>query len=421
MGGRDATRLAGLLLATSLALSATRALADCDFRHAATIPLQGGAQPEIDVSINGGAARMLLDTGAELTTVTPGAVVAMGLRRDLHRRTAVTLIGGVETHQNALIDRLTVGDVRFDDLSVAVVSLERNGTGVPAAGILGADELSDYDVELDFIGRTLKLYSTPSCTFTRPPWQGRYQSIPAKMSSHNQFIIPVELNGHQLTAMLDSGLFGMEVSPAAARSAGVSDADLAADPSTHLTSGGGRNVPSSRHRFDVLRIGAERFDGVQIGVADLANTDVDMLIGVPYMRTRRFFFSYSTTTLFVQTAAGAAGAQGGAGAAPNPCLPSADILPTLARAHLVMLARPLPTAPDKLKTAHLSGCAGVLFHLSADGAPTDLKLVIETPPGYGVGDFVLRQIAASKFAPVPGETAWFYAWRRYISAPVAAR
>ncbi len=68
------------------------------------------------------------------------------------------------------------------------------------------------------------------------------------------------------------------------------------------------------------------------------------------------------------------------------------------------LIAPRHAAPDAVS----GGCAGVLFRLGPDGRPIDLRVVVESPRGFGFGEVALKAIAATHFKPNPNDAGWHY-------------
>lgn len=288
-------------LATALLVIAGPALADCHMVRAATIPLLSNLRPVIKVSINGKPVHMVVDTGAQTSSVTPETASALRLPRDTNRRRIIRSIGGQDITQDAVLKKLSVSSIHYSNRNVAVVALDGSRMGSSLAGIIGADVLTGFDIELDIPRRTLTLYRAVGCSPTRPPWRGQYQTVSARVSNYRQFLFPVELNGHSVTALFDTGSRGETVSRATARSIGVTDAQLDKDPATFGTSGGLHKYAIRRHRFDTFRIGAETFRDTPLDVVDFHQPGVDMLVGADYMHRHRFFLSYSSGLLFIQT------------------------------------------------------------------------------------------------------------------------
>lgn len=361
---------------------------------------------------------MVVDTGAEGSSVTPETTAELGLPRDPTRQTLVKTVGGQDIVRNAVLEQLGVADITYSHLSVVVLALDGAETGSRRAGLIGADLLRDFDIELDIPRRVLTLYRIGECKMSRPPWDGQYQTVSARVSERRQFLFPVELNGHSLTALFDTGSRGETVSHGAAESVGVSDAQLDTEVPRTGTSGGLHGYGIRRHQFEALNIGAETFRNIPLDVVDFHQPGVDILVGADYMHGRRFFLSYSTGTLFIQTEPRGSirpntPSSSQENPAPDRCRPPPDLLRSLAHDRLLAVSRPRIGLPETVQANHIDGCVAVMFHLAADGTPIDIKLVTENPIGYGLGDFVIREITATKFQPHPEESNWYYEVRRF--------
>ena len=309
--------LAAAALATSVAH------ADCQLTRVATLTTSPDQRPTIEVKVNGAQLSFVVDTGAEQSAVTPETVIALGLPRDRQRTTALTTIDGVQKNANVLLANLEIADQRYADRSVAVLPLGRLSSDRPLAGMVGADLLVDFDIEIDPPGRTLNLYHSLGCQTVKPPWEGRYQTIQTVTTERGRLLIPVEVDGHALTAMLDTGADAAVLSLAAAARLGVTDEVLARDPTGFGNSGGHGQARFWRHRFERLKIGAETFYDPVLAVGDFDLANADMLVGALYARTRRLFISYSTNTLFVQSEQSLVTLQNAVLAHPRPADPSA--------------------------------------------------------------------------------------------------
>jgi predicted aspartyl protease len=408
-----------LYLAVAMLFIAGPALADCQMVRAAVIPLLSTKRPVIEASINGKTVQMVVDTGASTSSVTPETVASLGLPRDLYQKRAIHTIGGLDVSNDAILKKLSFSTIDYSNRNVMVVALDGTET---LAGIIGADILMDFDLDLDIPRRTLTLYRVGGCKPSRPPWEGQYQIVMASVSGNRQFLLPVELNGHTVNALFDTGSLGETVSRAAARSIGITNAQLDNDPSTSGTSGGMHGYAIRRHRFDTFKIGTETFhDGPQ-DVADFHQPGVDMMIGVDFMHWRRIFVSYSTSRLFIQKESDDAirkelVLQSHTSGANDPCRPSREILLTVALKPPVVVSRPKMDISQRVQADHINGCAAAMYHLTPDGTPIDLKQVMESPTGYGLGELIVRELAATKFLPTPTETKWYYEVHRFRSLP----
>jgi predicted aspartyl protease len=253
----------------------------------------------VQASINGNVVNMLLDTGAQATLVTPGTAARLGLPRDRRRTTNLIGIGGSVASQNALIQDFAVAGSERLDLSVGVSTLPASDR---TDGLIGADILSVYDLDLDFPGRMLTLYNVTGCEQIVPVWDRRYATVPAHLLSR-LLLVQIEIDGHPLSTLFDTGGRGVMLSRAAVPLVGLTDGDLALDPPEESRGIGARRTPSSLHRFAAVRIGAETFHNVPVHITEFHQVQANMLLGMDYMIGRRFWISYATHTVFIQVPA----------------------------------------------------------------------------------------------------------------------
>lgn len=161
--------------------------------------------------------RMLLDTGANVSVMTPRTARALGvhvrpMRSDPYRR--ATVLGR---------DLLFYVDTRRSDTA--------SDSGWEY-GLLGGDFLAHYVVELDFAGRRVRFLD-----------RDRYR-VPEAASGEDEAVLPIkvvssrpaldfEVNGHGFEMLLDTGMpFALMLSGEHARAAGVESA-----PDAHFAMG----------------------------------------------------------------------------------------------------------------------------------------------------------------------------------------
>jgi predicted aspartyl protease len=404
----------GLAIISCGMLLAHAAMAACGIRHEATLPLLSGERPVAQVAINGQFAQMLIDSGSQTSMVTPNAVTALRLPRDPRHASRILTVGGEEVSRNAILASLDVAGLRFETLSVAVSPLDgtRTDTGTEPAGLIGGDLLHNFDLELDIPGRTLTLYRPDGCAPSRPAWNGPFDHVPATVSGRNQVMFDVLLSGKAVRAMFDTGSRGETVSRDAANALGITDAELQRDPAASGVSGGQHGYRIRRHSFATMQIGSEQFRNLPLDVVDFHQPGIDMLVGVDYMRTRRFFVSYSAGALFIQKVPPTSDAHAPAVALGHEgCRVPSDLVTSLSRAPLVVVSQPRVDPPAAARAARVTGCVGVLFRLTPQGVPRDMKVVAEEPTGFGLGAFAMQEVAAARFEPSP-DTGWHYDLRR---------
>jgi len=302
-----------LLLAALLAPSG-RAKAACAIAHLADVPVRIVAGvPVVDVQANGVTLPFVLDTGAQRSLVTDAAVARAALRLDEWAATTVKGISGYERHRNADPASLALGGIALHRRTLAgdstlTVGLLPQGALADhdIAGLLGADFLGGFDLDLDLPHGRLALYRVTGCmaqSLGRAlPWPAGHATIAASAPIRDVLTIPVELDGVSLRAEIDSGSAVWLLTASGISRMGLSAEALARDPGGSVSGVGRFAVAMRRHRFDTLRVGAERIAAPAVWAAPVhVLRVVDMLLGGDWLRQRRVWFSYATAQIFVAT------------------------------------------------------------------------------------------------------------------------
>jgi hypothetical protein len=169
----------------------------------------------------------------------------------------------------------------------------------PVAGLLGADRLANFDVELDMPHGRLKLWQVAHCAGDFVPWHAAHFAIPLQRHNPNRMVAQVGIEGHKVTALVDRGARATMMTRSVAAEVGVLPAMLAKDRST-FTWGVDQDRRQARlHRFDEMQIGNETFHQVNLFVADVHLQEAGMVLGADYIRRRRIWLSYATQQMFV--------------------------------------------------------------------------------------------------------------------------
>jgi len=273
------------------------AQADCRIQRKASLPITIDAgHPLVQASINGHSVNLLLDTGAQGSLVTPEVAARLGLPKDRRRTTNLVGVGGTVSSQNVVLHDFEVAGSEYLDMSVGVSTLPASDR---TDGLLGADILSVYDLDLDFPGRTLTLYNVTGCQQIVPAWDRRYATVPAQLLAR-LLVVQVEIDGHPLNTLFDTGARGVMLARAAAPLVGLNEADLERDQLEESRSVGAQRTSSRLHRFAAFRVGVETFHNAAVHVVGFHQVQANMLLGLDYMLLRRFWLSYATRTVFIQ-------------------------------------------------------------------------------------------------------------------------
>jgi hypothetical protein len=299
-------RLIGML--TACLSLAPAAIAACVVTRQAEAPVDiVSGVPVVSVQVNGTDLPFVLDTGAQRSLATDAAVQRAHVRLDEWTSTTVKGIGGYERHRNADPTSLQLAGITLRRHTVAADQTMTVGpipqpilAGHGIAGLLGADFLGGFDLDLDLPHRTVSLYRVTGCTGRFLPWQTVYDAIAATQPLRDAIIIPVELDGRTLRAQIDSGsAISLLTASGIARMTLTQDI-LAQDPPGAMNGVGRFTVATRRHNFTMLRVGQERIDNPLIWAAPVHILPiVDMLLGADWLRTRRVWLSYATAQVFV--------------------------------------------------------------------------------------------------------------------------
>jgi predicted aspartyl protease len=257
--------------------------------------------PIVTLSANGHSVTLILDTGAERTVLTPAVAERIGAQRPAieFQRRMHGIAGDLATHEVELRSFAAGGiAIPWRRVLVAPVTLTRV---FPTSldGLLGADVLSDFDIDLDLPRHELIFYQKQSCPMAAPDWSHPYTTISTGLSRGQRLFFPVQLDGRRIIAVIDTGSQLTALSTTAARALGLSDTLLAQDRSITIQGATAGVLTSRVHRFGKLEVGTVVVRNPEIIVTDLKLADADLVLGVDFLRSRRFWLSYGSHRIFM--------------------------------------------------------------------------------------------------------------------------
>ena len=257
--------------------------------------------PIVTLSANGVPVTLVIDTGAEGTILTPAAAQRIGAQRPRieFQRQLHGLAGTLQTSEVELRS-FTVGDVAIPwrRVRVAPVNVANVFSG-PLDGVLGADSLSSFDVDLDLPGHRMALYEKQTCPGAAPAWTEPYTRINAGRSRGDHLFFPVQLDGHRTDAFVDTGSQFTVLSTQAALALGVGATVLARDRVATVRGAAAEQLAAHVHRFSHLDIGTESIRTPEIIVTDVRLSDADLVLGIDFLRPRRIWLSYGSQQIFI--------------------------------------------------------------------------------------------------------------------------
>ena len=257
--------------------------------------------PFVTLSANSHPVTLILDTGAERTVLTPTAAGRIGAQRPAIEfpRQLRGISGGLGSHEVELRS-FAAGPVALPWHRVLVAPVTMAIVfATPFDGLLGADVLSDFDIDLDLAHHELKFYGKQTCPTAAPDWMQPYISLSTGLSRGEHLFFTVQLDGRPLTAFIDTGAQVTTISTAAARATGVTESVLFSDrPVT--TQGIAAGPLSARlHRFAKLNVGPLVIANPEILVADVKVSEADMVLGIDFLLQRRLWLSYGSRRVFL--------------------------------------------------------------------------------------------------------------------------
>jgi predicted aspartyl protease len=302
VSGETTRALAALALALPALLSPPAIAAEpCRVERQAELPLISTRRPLlVAAEINGSPVTLIVDTGAQWTTITPETVKRLQLPPDpwnggLHRG-----VGSFSNSVNAIAKSFKLGGLGFENRSLSVAPLALSiAVSPPFAGLLGADFLYQFDLDIDLQQRKLTLYRNGGCRAQVPPWGDATAAIPVVKSATNRLNLGASVDGHPLRAILDTGATTSLITRPNALRAGVTPEMLEGDPVVPGHGLGTEVVMMRRHVFGDVQIGPEHVKRFAMTVGGTVLGGGDMLLGLDYLETRRVWVSYALRQMFV--------------------------------------------------------------------------------------------------------------------------
>lgn len=276
------------------------AVGGCAVETLAVVPVRMQRnEPHVDVAINDWPVNLVLDTGAQGTTISAAVAAKIQLRRGTQAGTMQALGGSVPSWP-ARARVFSFGGVALRDhvVRVAPVMLERPG-GTAPDGLLGADILSHYDIDFDFSNNKMTLHRARNCPDGGPGWDFPYVTLTMITAQHGRIMVPAELDGVPFGAVVDTGAEMTAIARSIALRTGKTEAQLDAGAAVTITGASDAKVTGRRHQFGAIRIGQLRANAPVLVVVPLPQNVANAILGMDFLRGRRVWVSYASQKMFV--------------------------------------------------------------------------------------------------------------------------
>jgi len=188
------------LAALTLVFATGAGAQDCTLKQAASLPMAVESDGTISVTIKIDNAdekfRLALESAS--SSIKKSAADALGLKKKAlpHGMMVVSIAGA--TAVQAIFHDVQLGGIHGTDVAV----LEFPDAGTPdTIGDLGLDLLIDFDIDLDFAGGKLNLYSPDHCPGKVVYWASAYGSAPLSYSG-GRLLLDLSLDGQPVRGLL---------------------------------------------------------------------------------------------------------------------------------------------------------------------------------------------------------------------------
>ncbi|MHA4837896.1 retropepsin-like aspartic protease [Sphingopyxis sp. MSC1_008] len=259
--------------------------------------------PVVQVSIDGSAPkRFVIDTAASSTTIMPKLRAEMpGLVAKLSDD-PLNGAGGRTDVETTVAKKVEVAGHVFH--SPELMLLPPGPTDhLGVDGILGADIIADFAVEMDMPGRRWRM--TPK--LEAGMLEGLNASVPFVLDDMRAPRLTIRLNGVEVPAILDTGARGTIINWAAAKSIGLSPDSPGLAKASDIKGATNHAMPSVEAPIDALTIGDANVEGRKVRVADLPIFKVlgftlqqpAVILGIDMFADRRFVIDHPGLRLHI--------------------------------------------------------------------------------------------------------------------------
>lgn len=285
--------------------------AECQLKIVNTVPIQlseNGRRVFVSVAINGTQKKFLLDTGGDVTQISPEAAEELKLPITSGGIKLLDLYGNA-SNKAASVDSFVLG--RLGDRHTTLPISTFHGENA-FAGLLAADYMGEYDTELDFTGGKMNYFSQDHCPGKVVYWPSAAIAVVPMHFMNRHLILNVTLDGHTFRAIVDTGAPGTTLfASEAQRVFGLNgaDADKSFEHTFEKLSFEGLEVGSPHITIIPDKTGSkDPNNGYVTGslvrrVDDHDSSDPVMLIGMNILSKLHLYIAFGENKIYITPAA----------------------------------------------------------------------------------------------------------------------
>lgn len=292
-------------LAPSTAIAAETA--SCSLKLVNSIPITmaaGGTRPLVAVTINGTQKQFLLDTGGYATQVSTETAEELKLPL-FDSNLKLLFLDGSASSRVAKVESFGLGRMADKNTELSTSTFGDNDL---FSGLLAADYMGKYDIELDFAGGKMNYFSPDHCPGNVVYWPAAAIAVvPMRFPDHH-LILDVSLDGHPFRAIVDTGAPGTTLSMAEAKRVfdiTAEDKDKDFEHIFQKLSFEGLEIANPRIAIIPDKVGSKDpnnsfVTGSRVKrIDDLDPTAPKMLIGMNILSKLRLYIAFSENKIYV--------------------------------------------------------------------------------------------------------------------------
>jgi len=295
-----------LLALLALVAPAAAAHADCKVDILAELPVTMiGRQPTVEVKLNGAPMRMLTDSGAFFSVITPAAASQLHLAlAPVPPGFYMVAVGGNVTPEVATVKDFDLAGIPLHRVDFLVGGSE---VGDVVVGVIGRNILGIAEVEYDLGGGMIRIARHQGCSNSLLAYWAKpdqpYGMLNLEDQPNGRFKPPIAgealINGHKVRVIFDTGAETSGLTLAAARRLGLDPKSSGGVELAGLGSGFGRRlVRSWIAPIDTFEIGGEKIEHTRVRIGDFDLPDADMLVGADFFLSHRVYVATAQHKLY---------------------------------------------------------------------------------------------------------------------------
>ena len=280
-----------------------------------------GGMPVVSASLDGKPVKLLIDTGSIVSQVSNVPAAALHLTSLATPRGQYD-ISGRFSHEAARITDLTLGNMEATGFYLRLVPDPNFSAEPPFDGILATDMMSRYDIDLDFGHSRLNYFSPETCQGAGVYWAPKALAILPTPTLPGRAYVDVMLDGHKVSALIDTGSEHSMMNPALARKLfGLTPNSPGMVPGEVISDGA--IADADFHTFPALSLGGLTLTNVRIAVVRDARTEdngeyhiartlptqfnlnqllPDLTLGMDVLRQTHLYISFRDQRVYVSRA-----------------------------------------------------------------------------------------------------------------------